>query len=117
VIELLRGEGVTVVEASLRYADFVAADEIFSTGNFAKVTPVMRIDDRQLAPGPFYTRAEAVLGFCSRGEACGVSGIARSPTSQRRSGKNVEMRRGICVVGAQKADVGRPELPSEVPPK
>jgi branched-chain amino acid aminotransferase len=54
VIELLRGEGVTVVEATLRYADFVAADEIFSTGNFAKVTPV---DDRQLAPGPFYTRA------------------------------------------------------------
>jgi branched-chain amino acid aminotransferase len=33
VIELLRGEGVTVIEATLRYADFLAADEIFSTGN------------------------------------------------------------------------------------
>jgi branched-chain amino acid aminotransferase len=57
VIELLRGGGVTVVEATLRYADFVAADEIFSTGNFAKVAPVIRIDDRRLTPGPFYARA------------------------------------------------------------
>jgi branched-chain amino acid aminotransferase len=57
VIDLLRGEGVTVIEATLRYADFLAADEIFSTGNFAKVAPVIRIDDRQLTPGPFYARA------------------------------------------------------------
>lgn len=57
VISLLRGDGVTVVEKALTYADFLAADEIFSTGNFAKVAPVIRIDDRQLQPGPFYTRA------------------------------------------------------------
>jgi branched-chain amino acid aminotransferase len=57
VIELLRGDGATVVEATLRYDDFKAADEIFSTGNFAKVAPVIRIDDRQLAPGRFYARA------------------------------------------------------------
>jgi branched-chain amino acid aminotransferase len=56
-IELLRGDGVTVVEATLRYADFAEADEIFSTGNFAKVAPVIRIDGRELKPGPFYTRA------------------------------------------------------------
>jgi branched-chain amino acid aminotransferase len=57
VIELLRGDGVTVVEATLRYTEFATADEIFSTGNFAKVAPVIRIDERQLKPGPFYTRA------------------------------------------------------------
>jgi branched-chain amino acid aminotransferase len=57
VIELLRGEGVTVLEAALRYPDFLTADEIFSTGNFAKVTPVIRIDDRPLTPGPFYALA------------------------------------------------------------
>lgn len=57
VIDLLRGDGVTVVETTLRYEDFAAADEIFSTGNFAKVAPVIRIDDRQLAPGRFYARA------------------------------------------------------------
>ena len=57
VISLLRGDGVTVVEKTLRYADFLAADEIFSTGNFAKVAPVIRIDDRELKPGPLYTKA------------------------------------------------------------
>ncbi len=57
VIELLRGDGVAVVEKTLRYEDFQAADEIFSTGNFAKVAPVIRIDDRQLQVGRFYTRA------------------------------------------------------------
>jgi len=57
VIVLLRGDGATVIETTLRYADFLGADEIFSTGNFAKVAPVIRIDDRQLNPGPFYTRA------------------------------------------------------------
>jgi branched-chain amino acid aminotransferase len=57
VISLLRADGVTVVEKTLRYADFLAADEIFSTGNFAKVAPVIRIDDRELKPGPLYTRA------------------------------------------------------------
>jgi branched-chain amino acid aminotransferase len=57
VIELLCGDGVTVIETTLRYNDFVNADEIFSTGNFAKVAPVIRIDDRHLKPGPLYTRA------------------------------------------------------------
>ena len=57
VIDLLSGDGVTVIEKTLRYEDFEKADEIFSTGNFAKVAPVIRIDDRQLAPGRFYTRA------------------------------------------------------------
>jgi branched-chain amino acid aminotransferase len=57
VIDLLRGDGVSVVEATLRYPDFQGADEIFSSGNFAKVAPVIRIDDRSLQPGPFYNRA------------------------------------------------------------
>lgn len=57
VISLLRGDGVTVVEKTLRYADFVAADEIFSTGNFAKVAPVIRIDARELQSGPLYIKA------------------------------------------------------------
>jgi branched-chain amino acid aminotransferase len=57
VIDLLRGDGATVVEATLKYSDFERADEIFSSGNFAKVAPVIRIDDRSLQPGPFYRRA------------------------------------------------------------
>jgi branched-chain amino acid aminotransferase len=57
VISLLRDAGAAVIETTLRYSDFLTADEIFSTGNFAKVAPIIRIDDRHLAPGPFYARA------------------------------------------------------------
>ena len=57
MIDLLRGDGVTVIETTLSYADFQDADEIFSTGNFAKIAPVIRIDGRELAIGPFYARA------------------------------------------------------------
>ncbi|MBB1091571.1 branched-chain amino acid aminotransferase [Rhodopseudomonas palustris] len=57
VIDLLRGDGVVVRETTLSYQDFETADEIFSSGNFAKVTPVIRIDDRSLQPGPFFAKA------------------------------------------------------------
>ena len=57
LIGLLRADGVTVVETTLKYQDFAGADEIFSSGNFAKVAPVIRIDDRSLQPGPLFQRA------------------------------------------------------------
>jgi branched-chain amino acid aminotransferase len=57
VIGLLRANGVTVVEKTLKYADFESADEIFSTGNYSKVAPVTRIDARSIPIGPFYTKA------------------------------------------------------------
>jgi branched-chain amino acid aminotransferase len=57
VIGLLRQDGVAVVEKTLIYSEFQAADEIFSTGNYSKVVPVTRIDNRPLPSGPFYTRA------------------------------------------------------------
>jgi len=57
VIELMREDGVTVIEKTLDYADFQTADEIFSTGNFSKVTPITRIDDRALEAGPLYRKA------------------------------------------------------------
>ena len=60
VIGLLRAAGTTVVETTLRYPDFQAADEIFSTGNYLKVSPVTRLDDRNLQPGPMYQRARAL---------------------------------------------------------
>jgi branched-chain amino acid aminotransferase len=57
VIALLRESGATVVEAALRYADFQSAEEIFSTGNYTKVAPITRIDERDLEPGPVVRRA------------------------------------------------------------
>ena len=57
VIDVLRRSGVEVVETTLTYRDFESADEIFSTGNYAKILPVNRIDDRLIQPGPYYRRA------------------------------------------------------------
>jgi branched-chain amino acid aminotransferase len=57
VIALLRDAGVPVIEATLTYEDFAKADEIFISGNYAKVMPVLRIDGRELSPGPVYRRA------------------------------------------------------------
>jgi branched-chain amino acid aminotransferase len=57
VIGLLRDAGYTVEETSLSYADFQQADEIFSTGNYAKVVPINKIDERDLQPGPVTKRA------------------------------------------------------------
>ncbi|MEQ8740343.1 MAG: branched-chain amino acid aminotransferase [Hoeflea sp.] len=51
-IRLLRESGTEVVEKSLSVADFLDADEIFSTGNHSKVVPVIKIEDRELQAGP-----------------------------------------------------------------
>jgi branched-chain amino acid aminotransferase len=52
VMELLRGAGKQVEERALTYADFLAADEVFTTGNYSKVAPVTRIDAQSYQPGP-----------------------------------------------------------------
>ena len=57
VIRLLREAGVEVLETALTVDDFLDADEIFSTGNYSKVVPVNRIEDRAMQPGPINTKA------------------------------------------------------------
>jgi branched-chain amino acid aminotransferase len=57
VIGLLRKDGIVVVEKTLKYSDFLGADELFSTGNYSKVVPITRIEDRKLGFGPVYARA------------------------------------------------------------
>lgn len=57
VIGLLRADGVEVVECTLTIDDFRRAEEIFVTGNIAKVMPVARFEARILPPGPLATRA------------------------------------------------------------
>ncbi|MEI8146405.1 MAG: branched-chain amino acid aminotransferase [Alphaproteobacteria bacterium] len=63
-IALLGEAGITVMEQSLSYSAFADADEIFSTGNYSKVVPILKIDDRQLQPGPLGRKArELYLEF------------------------------------------------------
>ncbi len=57
VLALLRADGVDARETTLGFADFDRADEIFVVGNYSKVTPVRRIDGRDLQPGPYFRRA------------------------------------------------------------
>ncbi len=57
VIALLRGDDVEVIEKTLTNPDFLDADEIFSTGNFAKVRQFRRIAERELPAGPIGARA------------------------------------------------------------
>ena len=57
VAKLLRESGIPVHERVLTYDDFLEADEIFSTGNYGKVMPITRIEQRDMQPGPVYRRA------------------------------------------------------------
>jgi branched-chain amino acid aminotransferase len=57
IIALLREAGAEVRETTLTVADFLDADEIFSTGNYLKVAPITRIEDRELQPGPIHAKA------------------------------------------------------------
>jgi branched-chain amino acid aminotransferase len=69
VIALLRAAGITVIESTLKYGDLETADEIFSSGNYSKVTPVIRIGERSLQPGPLYRRARALYWDFAHGRA------------------------------------------------
>ncbi|QCO55609.1 branched-chain amino acid aminotransferase [Pseudorhodobacter turbinis] len=53
----LRADGLEVVETVLGFDDFHGADEVFLSGNFAKVTPVKAFDDTTYATGPITRRA------------------------------------------------------------
>ncbi len=57
VWKLLRDDGVEVVERAITMDELMDADEIFATGNYGKVTPLTRYEDRDLQPGPVYQRA------------------------------------------------------------
>ena len=56
----LRADGVEVREAVLSFADVHAADEVFLSGNFAKVTPVRAFDDTVYRDNPVTKRAMAL---------------------------------------------------------
>ncbi len=57
IMGLLREAGVSVHESCLTYADFHQADEVFLTGNIAKVTPVTAFEGTRYEIGPIATLA------------------------------------------------------------
>lgn len=57
VIGLLREAGYDVREVTLTVEDFRNADEIFTSGNYSKIVPVTKLDDRDLQEGPVARKA------------------------------------------------------------
>jgi branched-chain amino acid aminotransferase len=57
VIGLLREAGFEVVERAIDFVELLTANEVFATGNYAKVQPCVRIEDVELRPGPLYAKA------------------------------------------------------------
>ncbi len=57
VMQLLRADGVRVEETTLTAGDIMAADEVFTTGNYGKVLPITRVEDKAFGVGPVYRRA------------------------------------------------------------
>ena len=57
VIALLEQAGVKVLQRTVEPAELDTAREIFSTGNYGKVTPCVRYEDRSLQAGPIATLA------------------------------------------------------------
>jgi branched-chain amino acid aminotransferase len=67
VIALLREAGHTVEERRVTFAEVKAADEVFSTGNYSKVKPCTRVEDRNYQSGPIAAKArELYFGFAKR---------------------------------------------------
>ena len=68
VIALLREAGLTVRERTIAFEDLLDADEVFGTGNYYKVAPCVRLEDRDLEAGPVYrTARELYFAFAHRG--------------------------------------------------
>jgi len=57
VIDLLAQAGIAVEQRSVRPEELETAVEIFNTGNYGKVTPCIRYEQRELGVGPIATKA------------------------------------------------------------
>jgi branched-chain amino acid aminotransferase len=57
IVKLLREDGVTVIERAIRFPEVLEAEEVFATGNYFKVGPCTRIEDKTFPIGPLFRRA------------------------------------------------------------
>lgn len=56
-LALLRDSGTTVVEKSITVAEVLGADEVFTSGNYAKVMPIVKVEGQAFQPGPVFRKA------------------------------------------------------------
>jgi branched-chain amino acid aminotransferase len=60
--------GIKVHECSLNWKHLLDADEVFSTGNYSKVTSVTTIEQRTLQPGPIAAKARELYWAFAHGK-------------------------------------------------
>lgn len=58
VMALLAGAGYEISETTVTFEDVHDADELFNSGNQGKVQACIRIEDRELQPGPVFQAAK-----------------------------------------------------------
>jgi branched-chain amino acid aminotransferase len=59
---------VEVVERRVTFAEVLDADEVFSTGNFAKVLACIKVESRNYQPGPVYRKARELYFKFAEGQ-------------------------------------------------
>ncbi len=71
VLQLLADDGIMVQETAVTRQDLLAADEVFSTGNYGKVLPITQVEDRTYPIGPIAQRARALYFEFARSQPIG----------------------------------------------
>ena len=71
VIRLLRDAGTEVQETTLTKADILDADEVFCTGNYGKVLPITKVEDRHYQTGHVYHKARELYVEFARSQPVG----------------------------------------------
>jgi branched-chain amino acid aminotransferase len=71
VIRLLRDAGTEVQETTLTKADILDADEVFCTGNYGKVLPITKVEDRHYQTGHVYQKARDLYFEFARSQPVG----------------------------------------------
>lgn len=75
VIALLRGTGIDVVERAIDFNELLVADEVFATGNYAKVQPCIRIEDVEFRPGSIYAKTRELYFEFARSSRTDLPGV------------------------------------------
>ena len=67
IAQLLRDAGIEVYERTITWQDVLDADEVFSSGNYAKILPITRVENRHFQPGPVYKKARELYWSYAHG--------------------------------------------------
>jgi branched-chain amino acid aminotransferase len=69
MIGLFEKAGIPVHERSMKFEEFLTADEVFTSGNFGKIGPVIQVEDQSYQPGPIAAKAREIYwDFASEGK-------------------------------------------------